>query len=82
MKIGTVTGAVWSTRKAPCLQGQTFLVVDTVLGPIVASDHVGAGKGDKVLLVTGTVASKFCMEAPVDAAVVAIIDQEEHRDST
>ena len=76
MKIGTVTGSVWSTRKAPCLQGHTFLVVDTITGPVVAADHVGAGKGDKVLLVTGTVASKFCMEAPVDAAVVAILDPE------
>ena len=75
MKIGTVTGAVWSSRKAACLQGQTFLVVDTMVGPIVAADHVGAGKGDRVLLVTGTVASKFCMEAPVDAAIVAIVDQ-------
>ena len=77
MKIGTVTGAVWSSRKAQCLQGQTFLVVDTMLGQVVAADQVGAGKGDKVLLVTGTVASKFCMEAPVDAAVVAIIDPEQ-----
>lgn len=76
MKIGTVTGAVWSTRKAQCLHGQTFLVVDTMAGPVVAADQVGAGAGDKVLLVTGTVASKFCMEAPIDAAVVAIIDQE------
>ena len=76
MTIGTVTGAVWSSRKAQCLQGQTFLVVDTMMGPVVAADQVGAGTGDKVLLVTGTVASKFCMEAPVDAAVVAIIDQE------
>ena len=80
MKIGTVTGAIWSTRKAQCLQGQTFLVVDTITGPVVAADQVGAGKGDKVLLVTGTVAAKFCMEAPVDAAVVAIIDQEEHHE--
>jgi len=76
LKIGTVTGSVWSSRKAQCLQGQTFLVVDTMLGPVVAADQVGAGKGDKVLLVTGTVASKFCMEAPVDAVVVAIIDQD------
>ncbi len=76
MKIGTVTGSVWSTRTAQCLQRQTFLVVDTMLGPVVAADQVGAGKGDKVLLVTGTAASKFCMEAPVDAAVVAIIDQQ------
>lgn len=77
MRIGTVTGAVWSTRKAACLSGQTFLVVRTAEGELVAADQVGAGNGDRVLLVTGTVASRFCMEAPVDAAVVAILDQGE-----
>ncbi len=76
MIMGTITGAVWATRKATCLQGQTFLVVDTLKGLIVAADHVGAGTGDKVLLVTGTAATKFSMEAPVDAAIVAIIDPE------
>ena len=76
MKIGTVTGSVWASRKVQCLQGQTFLVVQTLQGQIVAADQVGAGEGDQVLLVTGTVASKFCMEAPVDAAVVAILDME------
>ncbi len=75
MKIGTVTGSVWATRKADCLQGQTFLVVNTLTGTIVAADHVGAGEGDKVLLVTGTAATKFSMEAPVDAAIVAILDK-------
>ena len=78
MKIGRVTGAVWSSRKASCLMGQTFLVVDTPAGQIVAADQVGAGSGDQVLLVTGTVASRFCMEAPIDAAVVAILDPEGH----
>ena len=53
MKIGTVTGSVWATRKANCLMGQTFLLIDT-----------------------GTVASRYCMDAPIDAAVVAILDQE------
>ena len=76
MMIGTVTGAVWATRKAQCLQGHTFLVVDTMRGILVAADHVGAGTGDKVLLVTGTAATKFSMEAPVDAAIVAILDPE------
>lgn len=76
MKIGTVTGAVWSSRKASCLMGQTFLVVDTPAGQVVAADQVGAGTGDRVLLVTGTVASRFCMDAPIDAAVVAILDPE------
>ena len=59
MMIGTVTGSVWATRKAQCLQGQTFLVVDTLKGIVVAADHVGAGTGDKVLLVTGSAATKF-----------------------
>ena len=64
MKIGTVTGSVWATRKAACLQGQTFLVVRP---------------GDRVLLATGTVASRYCMDAPVDAAVVAIVDVKERQ---
>ena len=76
MIMGTVTGAVWATRKAQCLQGQTFLVVNTLKGAVVAADFVGAGTGDKVLLVTGSSASKFSMEAPVDAAIVAIVDPE------
>ena len=74
MKIGKVTGAVWATRKAACLSGQTFLVVDVENQQVVAADHVGAGVGDRVLLAMGTVASRYCMDAPVDAAVVAILD--------
>ena len=74
MKIGTVIGAVWATRKAECLGGQTFLVVDTGREDLVAADRVGAGVGDRVLLATGTVASRYCMDAPIDAAVVAILD--------
>ena len=75
MKIGTVTGAVWSSRKASCLMGQTFLTVATPEGQIVAADQVGAGTGDRVLLAMGTVASRYSMDAPVDAAVVAIVDE-------
>lgn len=76
MRIGTVTGSVWATRKAECLQGQRFLVVQAGSEELVAADQVGAGCGDRVLLATGTVASKYCMDAPIDAAVVAILDQE------
>ena len=74
MKIGKVTGSVWATRKAACLSGQTFLVVDVENQQVVAADHVGAGVGDRVLLAMGTVASRYCMDAPVYAAVVAILD--------
>ena len=78
MKIGKVMGSVWATRKAQCLQGQTFLVVEAD-GVTLVADQVGAGPGDRVLLATGTVASRFCMDAPVDAAVVAILDGEKER---
>ena len=79
MKIGTVTGSVWATRKAQCLQGQTFLVVETCGQEIVAADQVGAGPGDRVLLVSGTVAGRYCMDAPVDAVVVAIVDEKKEK---
>ncbi len=77
MKIGTVTGSVWATRKAPCLTGHTFLLVYTGTEELVASDQVGAGPGDRVLLITGTSAARYCMDAPVDAVVVAILDRED-----
>ena len=75
MKVGKVVGSIWATRKAACLQGQTFLVVESDGQPVVAADQVGAGTGDRVLLATGTVASRYCMDGPVDAAVVAIVDE-------
>ena len=79
MKIGTVTGSVWATRKADCLSGHTFLLVHTGTEEIVAADQVGAGPGNRVLLITGAPAGRYCMEAPLDAVVVAILDQEERR---
>jgi ethanolamine utilization protein EutN len=79
MKIGTVTGSIWATRKADCLAGQTFLVVSTGTEELVAADQVGAGKGDRVLLVTGQSAARYCMDSPVDAVVVAIVDGEKER---
>ena len=75
MKVGKVVGSIWATRKAACLQGQTFLVVEAEGEKIVAADQVGTG--DRVLLATGTVASRYCMDAPVDAAVVAIVDEKQ-----
>lgn len=82
MKIGKVIGSIWATRKAQCLQGVTFLVVQSGEEELVAADQVGAGPGDRVLLATGTVASRYCMDAPVDAAVVAIVDQKKAAEGT
>ena len=60
MKIGTVKGAVWATRKAQCLQGRPFLW--------------WTAAARKLWRQTRWVAARFCMDAPVDAAVVAIVD--------
>ena len=70
MEIGTVTGSVWATRKARELGG-------TGTGKTVAADCVGAGAGDRVLLVCGSTARLYCPESPVDTAIVAILDQME-----
>ena len=77
MILGTVTGSVWATRKASCLSGHTFLVIRTDTQELVAADQVGAGPGDKVLLVVGNTASRYCTDSPVDAVVVAIVDKSE-----
>ena len=36
MRVGKVIGSIWATRKASCLQGQTFLVVKSEDEVIVA----------------------------------------------
>ena len=75
MMIGVVTGTVRLSQKAPCLQEKTFVAVSTREGELIAGDYVGAKCGDQVLLITGEPASRLCMEAPVDAAVVAILEK-------
>ena len=63
MLIGTVVGNVWSTRKDDSLSGLRFLVVQpyTLDGEasaetIVAVDPLGAGIGERVLVVFGRAA--------------------------
>ena len=77
MKLATVVGSVWATKKMPSLSGQTLLVVQTESSRIVAADLVGAGAGERVLIATGGAARIHCPGCAVDAAIVAIIDQEE-----
>ena len=77
MEIGTVEGAVWATRKSGELGGLALLVVRTESGRRVAADALGAGAG--VLLSFGSAARLCSGNAPVDAAVVAILDQTEVR---
>ena len=81
MLIGKVTGSVVSTRKNEKLVGSKFMIVEikeetAQMKKIVAVDNVGAGIGELVLVATGSAARIGCGEekAPIDAAIVGIID--------
>ena len=81
MIIGKVVGSVVSTRKLDNLVGSKFMIVEPIqsLNPdnrIVAIDQIGAGIGEFVLVAQGSAVRIGCdMEnAPVDAAIVGIID--------
>lgn len=76
MKLGSVVGAVWATKKCPALAGQIFMRVDCEGEQIVAADFVGAGEGDRVILAFGG-AARLERCAPVDAAIIAILDESE-----
>jgi ethanolamine utilization protein EutN len=80
MQICTVIGHVWSTKKEPSLEGLKFMVVREKEAPggvpFVAADLVGAGEGEEVLVVAGSTARYAVKnnDAPIDAAIVGIID--------
>lgn len=81
MIIGKVVGSVVSTRKLDNLVGSKFMIVEPIQSlnrdnRIVAIDQIGAGIGEFVLVAQGSAARiGCCMEnAPVDAAIVGIID--------
>ena len=82
MLIGKVVGSVVSTRKSENLVGNKFMIVDvlehmqTGAKQIIAIDKIGAGIGEFVLVAHGSAArvGVGMPDAPVDAAIVGIID--------
>lgn len=83
MIIGKVVGSLFSTRKSEKLVGNKFMIVEPVEGmdtkgsKLVAIDIIGAGIGEYVLVAEGSAARIGCdmTDAPVDAAIVGIIDE-------
>ncbi len=82
MIIGTVVGSIVATRKNEKLVGQKLLIVRPTEGmeeknEFVAIDNVGAGIGEIVLVARGSAARVGCdlADAPVDAAIVGIVDE-------
>ena len=79
-----VLGTAVSTRKDAQLQGAKMLMVIEVdpqgeplaKGTMIVIDAVGAGRGDVVLVATGSAANNTpqTAHAPVDATAVAIVD--------
>lgn len=86
MLLAKVVGTVVATKKDETLVGSKLLIVkplrkglDETSGNdevMVAVDSVGAGVGELVLMVAGTTASRIMAndKAPVDAAVIGIVD--------
>ena len=81
MIVGKVVGSVVSTRKSEKLIGSKFMIIEPVhhmkgdLSQLVAIDMIGAGVGEYVLVAQGSAARIGGVEtAPVDAAIVGIID--------
>ena len=82
MDIATVIGTVVASQKAEALVGHKLLLVADLdqsdeSAPVVALDTVGAGEGEKVLIVRGSSARAAARlsETPVDAVIVGIVDQ-------
>ncbi len=87
MLIGKVVGSVVSTRKCDNLVGNKFMIIEPipslkVTSRIVAVDKVGAGIGEIVLIAQGSAARIGCGDekAPIDAAIVGIIDEGQNLD--
>jgi ethanolamine utilization protein EutN len=84
MQIGRVVGTVVATQKHAKLDGAKLLLVQPTDAhgvdkgpPILTIDSVGAGVGERVLVVVeGRAAGEALRKkaAPVDAAIVGIID--------
>ena len=84
MRIARVVGTVVATRKDPSLEGAKLLLLQLVDadgrpagGTQLAVDALGAGVGELVLLLlegraAGSVLGR--REAPVDAAIVGIVN--------
>lgn len=77
MKLGKVTGSIWATKKVPGLAGHGLLTVTVDGDRMVAADFVGAGQGDRVLLLTGGAARMGDPKLPIDAAIIGILDEED-----
>jgi ethanolamine utilization protein EutN len=82
-----VIGNVWATRKDSRIEAVKLLIVKPLdylnesseMTPIIAADWIGAGVGERVIVVSGSAARCAAgdQSIPVDASIIGIIDGEE-----
>lgn len=84
MFLGKVIGTVWSTKKAPDLEGVRFLIVhpydldrEPTKNVVVVADSLGAGTGEVVICAYGKAARSAIgnQDMSIEAAVVGIVDR-------
>ena len=85
MQLGRVIGTLVATRKHTKLEGAKLLLVQPLTlddqprgTPLLTIDSVGAGVGEKVLIVIEGRAAGDALRrraAPVDAAIIGIVDR-------
>ncbi|MEE8142385.1 MAG: EutN/CcmL family microcompartment protein [Planctomycetota bacterium] len=84
-----VVGTIWATRKDPMIEGLPLMLVERIdldgkpLGTsLIAVDTVSAGVGERVLVAQGSSArqTEKTRDRPVDAVIMAIVDNLELRE--
>ena len=83
MKVGTVKGKIWATRRLEELPRGALLEIDLIEDGegserILAYDPLGAGAGEQVLVTQGSVAKGWFKsgDAVIDALVIGIVDED------
>ena len=91
MFLGKVVGTVWSTKKAPDLEGVRFLIVhpydldkEPTPNIVVVADRLGAGTGEMVMCAFGKAARSAIgnQDMSIEAAVVGIVDRVDINDTS
>lgn len=86
MIVCRMLGSLWATRKYDELSGMKLMRIEVLEGieagkKLVCVDTIGAGIGERVLVTCGSAAYHFVRDefgknAPVDAVIVGIIDED------
>ena len=91
MNFASVVGTIWATQKHPLCENLVFQILQPECASgeafgekIIAVDTVGAGQGERVFYVTAK-ESNIPLDvemAPVDAAIVGIVEGVEHKEDS